>query len=324
MLAFHHQLVTLTPSNALAEIQRVKIGEVCVRRMIQSRVFAPQACSGDLEYLRLLAHFVIAERFEDGLRNAVIERLRNDFPETRKQNIANVSAQLGWYSRLSGCLIDAKFKRDLNCSADPALECYNRFRGLRANIMQAKALSIAPSAVRIMRVVHMADPSRTDPELYNLCLTDFLARGRMSPVSLGLPNSSETDLFDFHQFEKATHSFAIAKLLLYHPSSPQPDMLLAIFRSIETNPDDRSFRPKSADEGVYRYRLAEELAAVLRHLGRTEDADWASQFSQKLYDIADRTGKSGQIVATDKRPKPSTRPNLQAPGGSPRQSSRSA
>ena len=67
MKAFNRMLADLAPRNALAEIQSVKLGQQCMTWMINTKEEVRYTCGWDLEYLNLLAHFMIAENQEPAL-----------------------------------------------------------------------------------------------------------------------------------------------------------------------------------------------------------------------------------------------------------------
>ncbi|KAK5698456.1 hypothetical protein LTR17_023631, partial [Elasticomyces elasticus] len=82
--------------------------------------------------------------------------------------------------------------------------------------------------------------------------------------------------------------FDIAMLLYRHPGGCRSQAGYALFRQIEKNPQHelrsiQDYRGDRAQEKVFRF--AQDIAAQLKQLGRSKDAQWLQQFAAETWPL---------------------------------------
>ena len=122
--AFHSELLTRQPSDALSEIMDVKIGQQCFKWLLECPQETSEAASWDLALLLLLAHFLVAEGSEFTFWQDV-QKLFQEVPPTHDRSYRHFEMlKYQWSGRLIGDLARVHLTRDINKSADEALRTY--------------------------------------------------------------------------------------------------------------------------------------------------------------------------------------------------------
>lgn len=272
MVSFNAYLSALPPSKALQAVRKVKISQQCIHRIMNTTRFR-DACYTDRELMELLAHYVVAENYEEFLRLVVKDQLVANYPRLKTDEImTKIDSDFHWYSQVLGRLIDVKRERDVLGSADTVLRCCLDWQ-FRSEIPQARPISAASLKNRSTAALTRGDKPHTTVQLYNQWMLCLVATNRVNaPVKKA--TLEDLDSMKMSMFKVQLHYFNLGFLLVHHPADPKPDPLLAYFREVAADMSHRTFRSNSHEEGLFKVRAARELETLLRHQKWKADADW--------------------------------------------------
>ena len=143
MRAFNQHLASLSPVSALKELQTVQLGRQCMQWMMSSGQHVRDACGFDFEFLRLFAHFLVAEDQDRTLAVIVRKRICAEYPERRPRlSPQKLPPQdtwtYHWYGRLLRSIIEAKLHRSVNNSAMPPCKHFSSSRSLEEESITAE------------------------------------------------------------------------------------------------------------------------------------------------------------------------------------------
>ena len=144
---------------------------------------------------------------------------------------------------------------------------------------------MAPSMVAINHALIRGRFYCTHPQLYDRYLQKLYLLDRTEPLQV--PAKLSTDVTSaMSEFRHDMHVLDIGRLLLYHPSAPRPDVLLARLRKHSADPTSRHFTPRNHKEARFKEKLARRLGKVLRSQNRPVDADWVAGVAKRFSDAA--------------------------------------
>ncbi|KAK3722913.1 hypothetical protein LTR37_002058 [Vermiconidia calcicola] len=184
--------------------------------------------------------------------------------------------QMAWCGRLIGKFVGLHLARDPDDSADDALRCIMKFISLKAQLPQARNISVASAETCLTSAWTKNPYPKTDAALFEKFLVEY---GEFS----GDSSKRVEDL-------KPGRRLNTAILLFRHPTRPLRDPLLSVFRNEARDPTTRFFQPKTDSEALFKVRLARDLVTLLRERGRMDDMRWASGFLQLLEKILENLG----------------------------------
>ena len=274
MKAFKKRLATLTVRDALSEIQDVGLGQKCLRWMLESSQRVWEECGWDLEFIRLLAHFMIAENLEptlwQGLEEELSKRPATDNARLRKQN-ADIYA---WCGRLHHQIVELHFMRGVSGSADEAIRSFLALSDLKTMVPAARAISYGGGKTALTRSLRIGSHPHTDPRLFDSLLDrlqKFYGDESMNPEQL-----------------MWARRYTRCMLLVAHPTKPDPGPVLELWRATEAGENDRFLHPKTPAEAWAYFCAVRDVASLLRSQGRSDDADWTDNFVKKFLEVHSR------------------------------------
>ena len=264
MVAFNERLRRLHPHEALTEIQEIKLGEQCLNWMWESSQDVRDACGRDLKYLQLLAHFIVAEELESALWAMLKERLSLQ-PATRDRRIRNQNtASYSWCSRMIGHIVRVHYGRNVNSSANEALQFFIWVHDFKKDIPAARCLHPAAALTFLTRGLDVAGThTNTDASVFDAYLAVHRQIGGRTAESL--------DDLPIDQW------FSLARLSSVHPTNPDPDPLLNFYRKVASDENhtfmQRFHHPRTFRSASSNLFCVQGLISLLRKQNRSQDAE---------------------------------------------------
>lgn len=272
MERFHAWTATLAPKDAQAEIEKASIGRQTLDWLLDVDEKTRSVCGVDYRLLRLLAHFVVAEREEEHLW----EWIRRETSAIGFGAIRDRSARTrfvdkySWIGRFLGAFAVIHLARNPEC-ADKALQLVVELDALRGHEPGARAISFGALNASISRAFVPERYNKTSAALFD-CFVDICCnpglKGQLSRLD-----------------------YVTALMSFLHPQRPDPDPLLEHFRSAESKPLDRLFNPRYAKEAAFKGKLCNDVGDMLEKRSRHEDAAWVRNFSKRFAVIGRRLSR---------------------------------
>ena len=157
-----------------------------------------------------------------------------------------------------GYLANAHLERDMQGSANSAIECCLTVQRLKHDVPAARSISNATIHSFINRKLIPGTYPATDPELFDVYLNH-------------LWDSSDGRGETFKSLHSGMQK-TLAELLLQHPKGHKPELAIEYFDSIDQDPRHQVWSLRRHSQVFSIFRLAQKLQRMLTKLGRTAEA----------------------------------------------------